>query len=202
MTAFGLMTCLVLAQSSVKFLPIDEKHGISSFEEAWYGKALRAMEEQPLHTGATTTKGTVYRLTILPTWGNPVAVRLTVLDGKATIEGRRLNGQGGYEPGKLVERGVAPLSAEALATFEPLFAKLNFEKQSTRDPTRGHDGSEYILERVAEGKHQVVVRWSPDSDTSKRGLTEFQAVAKWLYRACPIKGDLTTKGGVELRKKE
>lgn len=202
MTAFGLVTCLVLAQSSVKFFPIDEKHGISSFEEEWYGKALRAMEEQPLHSGATTTKGTVYRLTILPTWGNPVSVRLTLLDGKATIEGKRLDGQGGYEPGKLVEKGLAPLRAEALARFERLFVKLNFEKQPTQDPTSGFDGSEYILERVMEGTYQVVVRWSPDYDTSKRGLTEFVAVTTWLHRASPLKGDVTNKGRVELRKKE
>lgn len=202
MTVFGLVTCLVLAQSSEKFFPIDEKRGISRFEEDWYGKALRAMEEQPLHTTASTTKATVYRLTILPTWGNPVAVRLSVLEGKASIEGRRLNGQGGYEPGKLVEKGVAPLSAEALGSFEQLFAKLNFEKQSTRDPNRGHDGSEYILETVTGGRYQVVVRWTPTSDTSKRGLTEFVAVATWLYRASPLKADLTNKGHIELRKKE
>lgn len=202
MTAFGLVLCLVLSQSSANFFPIDEKRGISSFEEAWYGKALRAMEEQPLHTVAGTTKGTVYRLTILPTWGNPVVVRLTVLDGKATIEGKRLDGQGGYEPGKLVERGVTPLKEEAVASFEQLFAKLNFERQSTQDPTRGLDGSEYILERVAEGKYQVVVRWSPDSDTSKRRLSEFVAVTTWLHRASPLKADVTNKGRVELRKKE
>lgn len=131
-----------------------------------------------------------------------MTIRLTVLEGKATIEGKRLDGQGGYEPGKLVEKGLAPLSAEALATFEQMFAKLNFDRQATRDPIIGFDGSRYILERVTGGKYQVVVRWTPTSDTSKRGLTEFLALAEWLYRANPIKGDLTNKGSIEIRKKE
>lgn len=124
--------------------------------------------------------------------------RLTVLDGKATIEAKRLDGQGGYEPGKLVEKALAPLSAEALATFEQLFAKLNFEKQPTQDPNRGEDGSRYILERVSNQRYQVVVRWSPDADSK----AAFLAVAEWLYRASPIKGDLLHKGSVEIRKKE
>jgi hypothetical protein len=189
MTAFGLVTCLVLAQSSAKFFPIDNKNGIDLLEEARYAKVLRAMEEQPLHTG--TTKGTVYRLTILPSWGNPVTIRLNVIDG-----------QGGYELGKLIEKGLAPVSAETLATFEQLFATLNFEKQATRDPTVGFDGSTYVLEQVAEGRYHVIVRWTPSSDTSKRGLTEFQAVAQSMYRASPLKADLTNKGRVEIRKNE
>ncbi len=200
MTAFGLVTCLVLAQSSAKFFPIDNKNGIDLLEEARYAKVLRAMEEQPLHTG--TTKGTVYRLTILPSWGNPVTIRLNVIEGKATIEGKRLDGQGGYELGKLIEKGLAPVSAETLATFEQLFATLNFEKQATRDPTVGFDGSTYVLEQVAEGRYHVIVRWTPTSNTSKRGLTEFQAVAQSMYRASPLKADLTNKGRVEIRKKE
>ena len=56
MTAFGLVTCLVLAQSSAKFFPIDNKSGIDLLEEARYGKALRALEEQPLHSAASTSK--------------------------------------------------------------------------------------------------------------------------------------------------
>lgn len=199
MTALGLLTCLVVAQP---FFPVDEQRGISSFEEEWYGKALKALDEKPLHADAEATKGTVYRLTILPTWGNPVTVRLTVLEGKATIEGKRLDGQGGYEPGKLVEKGLTPVPAETLATFENLFAKVNFEKQTTRDPTRGLDGSQYILERVTEGKYHVVVRWSPDSDPQKRGLSAFLAASQWLYRASPLKKDVTNKGRVELRKSE
>ncbi|MER2560799.1 MAG: hypothetical protein ABTQ32_08775 [Myxococcaceae bacterium] len=201
MTTLGLLACLTLAQSATYF-PVDEKRGVSSFEEEWYGKALKALDEKPLHTDADATKGTVYRLTILPTWGNPVTVRLTVLEGKATIEGKRLDGQGGYEPGKLVEKGLTPVSAETLATFEKLFAKVNFEKQTTRDPTRGLDGSQYILERVTEGKYHVVVRWSPDSDPQKRGLSAFLAASQSLYRASPLKKDVTNKGRVELRKSE
>lgn len=199
MTFIGAVTCLVLSQSAT-FFPLDETKGISSFEEAWYGKALRAMEERPLHSSASTTKGTVYRLTVLPTWGNPVTVRLGVVDGKATIDGKRLDGHGGYEPGRLVEKGSAALSPEALAAFDQLFTTLEFDKLPTRDPTNGRDGTQYLLERVAGGKHQVVVRWSPEIDSAKRGLTTFHAVARWLYRASPLKGDLMHKGRVELRK--
>jgi hypothetical protein len=46
-----------------------------------------------------------------------------------------------------------------------------------------------------------VVRWSPTHyDTAKRGLSEFVAVCEWLYRASPLRGDVTNKGSVEISK--
>ena len=74
------------------------KKELSVFNSEWYSKHLKKMGERPLAAYASGNIS-VYRFTILPTWGNPVSVRLTINGTKAQIEARRLDGQGGYDPG-------------------------------------------------------------------------------------------------------
>lgn len=193
------VTMLVLAGTPTLF-PVDKDAGLSDFENQAYDTVFASLKEPSLHAEAAKVDSTVYRLTIVPTWGNSVTVRLTIVAGKGLIIGKRLDGQGGYGLGKLEEQRAASLDSEQVDEFERLFAGLNFGKLLTEDTTRGRDGAIWILERVEDGSHHAVVRWSPDFDTRKRGLSTFVAVAEWLYRRSPLKGDVTNKGSVEISK--
>jgi hypothetical protein len=66
-------------------------------------------------------------------------------------------------------------------TLETLVTNLKFFQMSTDEKTSGHDGEEWIIEGVSNGKYHVVQRWSASSyDPEKRRLTEFLALCKFL----------------------
>ncbi|HEY3445048.1 MAG TPA: response regulator [Myxococcales bacterium] len=174
------------------------KH-LHDFQAQWFGKALSRMEEPALPGTARGTKA--YRFMILPTWGNPVAVRLTITGDAGSIEAKRLSGHGGYELGTLAEKGTVKLSADQVKEFAALFAKLDFFKMPTGvQEAEGFDGSVWILEAVEDGKHHVVPRWTAEYNTEDRGLTNFVAVCEWLYRASTLPSDVTNRGHVEILK--
>ena len=182
--------------------PIDEKgsSGVSAFESDWYGGLLARLGE-PSIMAVQTNVFAVYRFTLVPTWGNPVCVRLTISNGVARVEGKRLDGQGGYDPGELVEQGTTAVASEQLKRFSVLFEKLGFHELKTRDKDRGLDGSEWILEAADAGRYHIVVRWSPTAyDPRKRGTLDFVNVCECLYRISPLKADVRNKGKVELAK--
>jgi hypothetical protein len=88
----------------------NDKH--NAFIADWYGKPLAAMQEPPLWAMAQQSEAHVYRFLWLRTFHQPIAVRLMVKeDGVGVLTAKRLDGTGGYEPGKLVENQVRLLSA-------------------------------------------------------------------------------------------
>jgi len=98
-----------------------------------------------------------------------------------SLSARRLDGQGGYDPGKLVESKNSELSTEDSKTLEQLIQKVSFFQLPTDDDVFGHDGDEWIIEGVSQGRYHVVVRWCADSyDPEKRKLTAFLALCKFL----------------------
>jgi hypothetical protein len=100
----------------------------------------------------------------------------------------------------LVDRGSIDLTEAQLEMFLERFRRLDFEALKTRDGVLGADGAEWILERMEDGRHHVVVRWSPEHETAKRGLSDFVAVCEWLYRVSPLPGDVRNKSSVEISK--
>ena len=190
------------ATAQPQVFPIDEtgRSGVNAFENKWYGKVLTRLGETSLTTSLTNLIA-VYRFTVVPTWGNPVCVTLTHSNSVLSVRGKRLDGQGGYDPGKLVEDASVALTAEQAKVFAALFEKLNFGTLTTRDKDRGVDGSEWILEACQHGQYHVVVRWSPTAyDPKKRGTVDFVNVCKWLYHVSPVKGDVRNKGSTEIPK--
>jgi hypothetical protein len=180
--------------------PVYFTHDITPFEAEWFGKHLSRMEEPSLLEMAKG-KATAYRFTLLPTWGNPVAVRLTLEGEAGDLEVRRLDGSGGYDPGKLAEKAVAKLTAADVKEFRALVAKADFWKMPTPEPKPGMDGSEWILEGVEGGKYHLVVRWTANQyDPVKRKTADFVAVCEWMYRKSPLKEDSKNKADVDIKK--
>src|SRR5437762_6430813 len=113
----------------------------------------------------------VFRLTILPTWGNPIAVRVQRTDDKYLIFSRRLDGEGGYNPGRLVEGNDSLLTKADSIRLNSFLSRLNFFQLPVKDEVYGQDGDTWILEGVAGGRYHVITRWCPSTiDPTKRDL--------------------------------
>jgi hypothetical protein len=175
-------TALAFADDS--YFPIKTKaggEGVTAFESKWFGKSLERMNEPRLPGFAKDVNANVYRIMILPTWGNPIVVRVQGHGELYSLSARRLDGQGGYDPGKLVEAKDIELGADDSKSLAALIQNLNFFQLSSDDGFLGNDGDEWILEGVSQGKYHVVVRWCADSyDPEKRKLTAFLALCKFI----------------------
>lgn len=179
-----ILTQFVCAEEIKTYFPVSEHGGettISPFEEKWYSKHLRLMEEPSLYSKRGDKSHDVYRFTLLPTWGDPHCAAVTKNQNKVSIRFARLDGDGGYDPGKLVEKTQRELKPEELKMFLTLFDALDFAKQPTKDPISGRDGSEWILERLKDGEYHVVVRWTADAyEPKKRGTASFVELCQWM----------------------
>jgi hypothetical protein len=180
------------ASADDSYFPIKTKsggEGVTAFESKWYGKSLERMSEPRLPGLAKDVNADLCRIMILPTWGNPIVVRVQRHGELYSLSARRLDGQGGYDPGKLVESKNSELSAEDSKTLEQLIQNVSFFQLPTDDGVFGHDGDEWIMEGVSRGKYHVVVRWCADSyDPEKRKLTAFLALCKFLLDKSALSG--------------
>jgi hypothetical protein len=175
-------TTFALADGS--YFPIKTKagsEGLTAFESEWYGKSLERMKEPRLPALVKDVNADVYRMMILPTWGNSIVVRVQRHGDLYSLSARRLDGQAGYVPSKLVEAKNIQLSADDSKTLGVLIQNLNFFQLSTENDIYGHDGDEWIIEGVSQGKYHVVQRWcAPSYNPEKRKLTAFLALCKFL----------------------
>lgn len=174
----------VLAFADDSYFPIKTKagdEGVTTFESQWYGKSLQRMKEPRLPDFAKDAKEEIYRLMILPTWGNSIVVRIRRHEKLYSLSARRLDGQAGYDPGKLAEARDFDLSEDDSNVLQTLLQNLHFFEMSTNDDVMGFDGDEWILEGVAQGKYHLAERWcAPVYNPEKRRLTGFLALCKFL----------------------
>jgi hypothetical protein len=194
-----ILSCtLTWASTDGSYFPIKTKageEGISKFEADWYGKSLKRMKEPRLPDFTKNVNEEVYRMLILPSWGNPIAVRVQRHGGIYSLSARRLDGQGGYDPGKLVEAKDIELSADDSKAFEVLIQDLDFFKLSTDDSILGNDGDESIIEGVSHGKYHIVQRWCAWCyDPDKRGLTAFLNLCRFLLNESGLSQEPKNKG--------
>ena len=181
---FALLCVVTCASAGESYFPIKTKPGdpgLSAFEADWYGESLKRMNEPRLPEAAKDGNAVIYRLMILPTWGNPMVVRVQKHGKTYSLAARRLNGQGGYNPGKLVEQRDIQLSENDSAALEMLIGQLKFFTMPTDDGELGTDGDQWIIEGVSGGKYHVVDRWCASSEgTQKRGLMAFMGLCRFL----------------------
>ena len=167
------------------YFPIKTKagdEGVTAYQSKWYGDSLEQMKEPQLPEFTKDVDADVYRITILPTWGNSIAVRVERHGEFYSLSSRRLDGQAGFYPGKLVESKDIALDAADSKALAGLIQNLVFFQMSTEDDVRGNDGDEWIIEGVSHGRYHVVVRWCASSYApKKRELTAFLALCKFLF---------------------
>jgi len=187
------------ADEPKSYFPVSKdggKDSISSFENEWYLKHLQAMKEPSIYSKRGDKTLDIYRFTLLPTWGNPLCCIVTKNGHQATIQFIRLDGQGGYEPGKVAEKQQRDLTEKEIKDFLTRFDSLDFSEQPTKDPFIGLDGSEWILERLKDGEYHIMVRWTADAyDPKNRGTASFVGVCQWMLAAAPRKIEEAEQAG-------
>ena len=202
MKAILLVSALWCATASAfaddSYFPIKTKsggEGVTAFESKWYGKSLERMNEPRLPGFAKDVNADIYRIMILPTWGSPIVVRVQRHGELYSLSARRLDGQGGYDPGKLVEAKDIELGADDSKSLAVLIQNLNFFQLSTENDIYVHDGDEWIIEGVSQGKYHVVQRWcAPSYNPEKRKLTAFLALCKFLLDKSTLSERPRSKG--------
>jgi hypothetical protein len=194
----ALWCATALAFPEDTYFPIRTKpggEGVTAFESDWYGKSLQRMNEPRLPELVKDVNAEVYRIMILPTWGNPIVVRAQRHGDVYSLAARRLDGQGGYDPGKLVESRDIELSADDSKTLTVLIQNLDFYRLPTDDDIKGFDGDEWIIEGVSQGKYHIVQRWcANDYNPKRRKLIAFLAFNKFLLDKSKISKRPRNKG--------
>ena len=133
------------------------------FTARWYAKVLRALEEPSLLDASAAE--TVYRFTCIPTWTQPIAIRITTKRGApSTLLIKMMSGQGGYDVGHIVKNEERDLPAAQRDRVLALITKMNFWKMPTEEwhpRSVVLDGTAWILEASDHGTYHVVDRTSP-----------------------------------------
>lgn len=157
---------VVIPQSAVDYFPpgalaLPDRPD-DDFVPKWYGKHLLAMNEPSLWQAARAS----IRFTMLPSFWKPISVRIDLEDGGgATLTATRLDGRGGYDPGKIEYQTTTTLAARDVATLQKLFDDVSFDGMPARIVDGIFDGAEYIVERTDGRSYHVVTRTSPDDAT-------------------------------------
>ncbi len=160
------------SELSIPGYPMDSTH---------YDKLLGRMNEVQLPNLAKDFNVEVYRLMILPTWGNPIVIKVQRHGDLYALSVRRLDGQAGFDTGNLVESKEIELSADDSKTLAGLVQSLNFFQLSEDDSVVGDDGDDWIIEGVSQGKYHVALRWcAAGYNPDKRGLKPFLTFCKFL----------------------
>ncbi len=139
---------LLQAMSAADYVPDTgwrDNEWAHAFYERWFGNQLKAMREPPLSSEADLAGYRErFRLLVLPTFQPAYAYRIDVRqDGTAVLRWARLNGAGGYAPGRLARQGSRPLRAEELQAWREALAAatLGSLTQDERGPVEREDGS-------------------------------------------------------------
>ncbi|MEQ1642677.1 MAG: hypothetical protein ABL959_04425 [Pyrinomonadaceae bacterium] len=113
-----------------------------------------------------------YRIRVIPTFGNPISVRVEKRTNQYSLVGKRLRGQGGYSVGPLKAIKNRKLSAMEWKGLIQLLQGADFwnlaylekpaERNELGEVSICLDGAEWVLEGVREGKYRVVNRYCPD----------------------------------------
>jgi hypothetical protein len=162
LVALAALPIIFMAQTHDRVFPaMDSITGappVDTGRQEWYSKHLIAMGEALL----PDRPNEVYRFLWLRTFANPIMIRVTCDARECDLIARRLDGSGGYEPGKVVERKERRLSAQEATSIRRLVSKAQFWSPQPSDERLGLDGAQWILEGGREGSYHLLDVWSPE----------------------------------------
>jgi hypothetical protein len=117
----------------------------------------------------------LYRSTFIPTFFNPIKIRVERHRGEYVLAAKRLSGRGGFEAGTLKDEKRRRLKPAEWNHLIGLLARANFWElpYAAKEPEPNEkgevstclDGSEWVLEGVKSGRFHAVNRYCPDQKT-------------------------------------
>ncbi len=128
--------------------------------DSWYGKYLKAMDEKSLLN--VSDEKEVYRFLWLRTFHHPMFVRVERSGISIQLFSKEFDGAGGYTPGKELRKEHKILDAQQWCEFLSLLEKSKYWQMPSEKNLLVHDGAQWILEGVKDGRYHVVDRNPPD----------------------------------------
>jgi len=161
----------------------SEYPDLSDFRSRWYAKHLRAMSEPSLLDAAKNKSADSYRFLWLPTFRQPIAIRLAIRsDGTAQLTGIEMTGKGGYDPGLVATIEIVEISQDQIHQFRGLLQTTEYWSMLTVDSKLHEesirDGDEWVLEGVRDGRYHVVARVSPRNGTYREACLYLLSLSK------------------------
>jgi hypothetical protein len=130
----------------------------------------------------------VFRLMILPTWGDWFLVRIEKDNESIQLIIKQLN----YRNRELVLDKKIPLTKEDFLYFEDLLVKSEYQKMQKEDSFAGLDGEMWIMEASRPENYHIVARWSPH--TNKSIKKDFLILFYWAFNKANVQNLITNKG--------
>jgi hypothetical protein len=127
----------------------------------WFALFLERMGEQPLYAAAPH-QPLVIRLLCLPTWSGACGVRVETDRITWRLVGEEMDGEAGFEVGKVVGRENRLLSAAEAHEIAETWRWLRFWSLSPWGEHGVFDGTTYVLEAAEHGRYHVAHRVSPE----------------------------------------
>ncbi|MGI1679883.1 MAG: hypothetical protein K6L75_14165 [Cellvibrionaceae bacterium] len=165
-------------------------------EGLWYKKFYRGAGVRPLCAHSSNRYET-YRLVILRTFHNPIFIDLEKAGSRIEVSAVRLNGAGGYSPGKPVEYKSSKVSTEEFKKFKQKIASVDFWNLMTEDEKMQEanknnedviivmDGAVWIFEGASYNTYHIFDRHSDYED-------ELWEIGNFLIK----KSRINTNGGI------
>ena len=139
------------------------------FRSNYYSSFLHSLGEEPMFARELPKKEERYRFTWLRTFNRPIVMRIEVGEASSSMIVKVSDGTGGFEPGKIVRDEKRELSSRDLEIIRALFQVHDFFALPSYDEKRiGADGSEWIIEALAQGRYHIVARWTPEEGAVRR----------------------------------
>ncbi len=121
---------------------------------------LKRINEAPLWCGQEQE---TYRFIYLPTFHNPMVLRVKVVGENMTLMGARFDGQAGFEfDPEVLGRVSRELNRKEVFEIQRHIGRIGFGRPIRYRNESGADGSTWIFEGRRDGHYQQMVRWSPE----------------------------------------
>jgi hypothetical protein len=162
-----LLLAIPVSFAQQQFFPskvFGETPQVDNGTSRWYSSQLRVLQEPSLWALSKTNNGQSYRFLWLRTWDHPIAIRFDINgDGTGRLVTKISSGSGGSDPGNLILDRTLRLTKEQAASLLLKVETAAFWGMSTKEPTSGKDGAQWIIEGVRQSEYHIVDRWSPRS---------------------------------------
>ena len=127
----------------------------------------------------------IYRITFIPTFSNPIKIRVEKHKNEYFLIAKRLSGQGGFDAGKLKTEKRRRLRPQEWNRLLDLLKGAGFwglpplekepEPNEKGEVTICLDGSEWVIEGVRNGQYHAVNRYCPE-------VKSFEAIGLYLAK--------------------
>jgi hypothetical protein len=163
--------------------------GQAQFLERWFGDQLHAMREPVLsHPGGLGPYRRRFRMLVLPHYSPGYAIRVDESATGGRMRLVRLDGNGGWTPGRIARQRLLTLSREEMRALNTIIrtsgvagmaAEPPAYEQPPPDPVTGeqtiqlcHHATYFVFELVAGGESRFVVRDACEMPDGLRTLIE------------------------------